>query len=212
MRFCKINIHISNVILYSHFRWLSYAEAVPADDVGCRRCVISAERRGWTKQNGGHELEAQNEVKKNVRGFRYKPKGDWFSFPKIRKHCFLCSCVSQRRARAMPTSYVIRLDGFRVPQSAEVRKKLFITFEIWIFILPKRMDSLQETSIHALEPHYGCSHFISCLLDCWQKAPSYPHCKAWRGQDHFLYYSDWIRLKEECHIHLGCLEGEYIAG
>ncbi len=31
---------------------------------------------------------------------------------------------------------------------------------------------------------------------------------AWRGQEHFLYNSEWICLKEEIHIHLGCFEGE----
>ncbi len=45
--------------------------------------------------------------------------------------------------------------------------------------------------------YYRCTHFISHLLDCWQNAPAYPHCKAWRGQDNFLCNSDWIRLKEE---------------
>ncbi len=48
-------------------------------------------------------------IKKNVRGFRYKPRGDWFSFAKVRKlcfFCFLCSCkqtgetsISQRSMR-----------------------------------------------------------------------------------------------------------------
>ncbi len=36
------------------------AEAVQADDVGRGHCVISDERRERTKQNAGHELEAQN--------------------------------------------------------------------------------------------------------------------------------------------------------
>ncbi len=31
-------------------------------------------------------------------------------------------------------------------------RKVFITFEIWIFVLQKRMDSLQEVFIHAPEP------------------------------------------------------------
>ncbi len=36
-------------------------EAVPADDVGRRRCMISDKCRERTKQNAGHELEVQNE-------------------------------------------------------------------------------------------------------------------------------------------------------
>ncbi len=51
MRFCKIDIHISN----------KYAKAVQADDVGHQRCVISDERGERTKQYASHELEAQNE-------------------------------------------------------------------------------------------------------------------------------------------------------
>ncbi len=69
-------------------------------------------------------------VKKNVGGFRYKPRGDWFSFAKVRKLCFLCSCkqtcetsISQRRARATHTSYVIHRNGFHIWQIAEVREK-----------------------------------------------------------------------------------------
>ncbi len=52
-------------------------------------------------------------------------------------------------------------------------KKVFITYEIWIFILQKRMDSLQEAFIHPPEP---CeARFItderSLLLT---KTPAYP--------------------------------------
>ncbi len=28
-----------------------------------------------------------------------------------------------------------------------------------------------------------------------------PHWKTWRGQDNFLYNSDWIHLKEETHTY-----------
>ncbi len=45
----------------SHFIYLSYTQAVPADDVGRRRCVISDERGERTKPNTGHELEVQTE-------------------------------------------------------------------------------------------------------------------------------------------------------
>ncbi len=50
-----------------------------------------------------------------------------------------------------PTSYIIRRNGFHLPQLDEVRE-LFITFEIWIFFLQKRMDSPQEAFIHLPEP------------------------------------------------------------
>ncbi len=35
-------------------------------------------------------------------------------------------------------------------------RKVFITFEIWIFLLQKRMDSLQEAFIHPPEPCEAC--------------------------------------------------------
>ncbi len=35
-------------------------------------------------------------------------------------------------------------------------RKVFITFEIWIFFLQKRMDSLQEAFIHPPEPCEAC--------------------------------------------------------
>ncbi len=120
--------------------------------------------------------------------FRYKPGGDWFSFAKVRKLCFLCSCK----------------------QSVKVFQKVFITFEIWIFFLQKCTNSLQEAFIHAPEP---CeARFIMdarTLFDVfWTVEQNHCNDNAWNSQDNFLYNSDWIRLKEESHIHLGCLEGE----
>ncbi len=90
---------------------------------------------------------------------------------------------------------------------------MFITFEIWIFFLQKRMDSLQEAFIHPTELcdarfFNGCAHFYFTSSGLLTKSTRLHHCKAWRGQDNFLYNSDWIRLKEESHIHLGCFEGE----
>ncbi len=85
-------------------------------------------------------------------------------------------------------------------------------FEIWIFLLQKRMDLLQEAFIHTLEPCEAC--FIMDVRTLFHvfwtvdKTPAYPHCKAWSSQHNFWYNSDWIRLKEESHIHLGCFEGE----
>ncbi len=84
-------------------------------------------------------------------------------------------------------------------------RKVFIT-------LQKRIDSLQEAYIHPPEP---CDvRFImdghALLTFCGQLKKTPTHCndKVWKTKDNFLYNSDWIRLKEESHIHLGCLEGE----
>ncbi len=62
----------------------------PADDVECRRSLrkLRRDEHGSTEEtavngdNKGHELEVQKFVfvKINVRGFQYKPRGDWFSF------------------------------------------------------------------------------------------------------------------------------------
>ncbi len=99
-------------------RWLvTNAEARRRDSKTKRRSRIRSTKRGF--------------VKKNVRGFRYKPRGDWFSFGKVRKLCFLCSCIqthktsiSQRRAwRIRPTSSA--RNGLLVWQSAEVRKSIY---------------------------------------------------------------------------------------
>ncbi len=68
--------------------------------------------------------------------------------------------------RGTRDAYVLRHPPERL-QRTTVRgseRKLFITFEIWIFFLQKRMDSLQEAFIHAPEP---CeAHFImdACAL------------------------------------------------
>ncbi len=54
MCFCKINIHISNVI--------NTVFSLPLTDGSRRRrCVISDKHGERTKQNAGQELEAQNE-------------------------------------------------------------------------------------------------------------------------------------------------------
>ncbi len=86
----------------------------------CRLLVMNVEarRRERTKQNAGREISTkQGFLNKNVRGFRYKPRENWFSFAKVRKRCFLCFCketlVFSRLtfACATHTSYVIRQKG-----------------------------------------------------------------------------------------------------
>ncbi len=102
----------------------------------CR--ILDRER---TKQNAGHELEAQKRgfVKKNVGGFRYKPRGDRFSFGKVRKLCFLCSWKQTlffarfTRSCAAPASYVIHRKGslswMCIRQIAEVTQNCLYRFK-----------------------------------------------------------------------------------
>ncbi len=85
-------------------------------------------------------------------------------------------------------------------------------FEIWIFILQKRMDWLQWAFIHPSEPCEDC--FITVRVLYFKSSEQDPAntclvpLYAWRGQNNFLYNTDWIRLKEESHIQIGCFEGE----
>ncbi len=127
-------------------------------------------RDNKTKRQSRIRSTNQGFVKKNVGGFHYKPRGDWFSFAKVRKLCFLCSCkqtretsISQRRTRC---AYFLRHPPERLPRTTVSRseRKVFITFEIWIFFLQKRMDSLQEAFIHPPEPCEGRFITDACAL------------------------------------------------
>ncbi len=121
--------------------------AVPADDVGRRRCVISDERWERTKRRSRIRSTKQGFVKKNVRGFRYKPRGDWFSFGKVRKLCFLCSYKQMlffarlTHTCAAPVSYVICRKGSllwtRIRQIAEVAQNCLYRFENIFFFFYK---------------------------------------------------------------------------
>ncbi len=50
------------------------------------------QRESKTKRRSRVRSTKWGFVKKKVGGFRYKPRGDWSSFAKVRKLCFLCSC------------------------------------------------------------------------------------------------------------------------
>ncbi len=107
-------------------------------------------------------------VKKNVGGFRYKPRGDWFSFAKAEN--FACFAPVNKLAsislRHVCCTYVLRHLLERLPHTT-VRwseREVFITFEIWIFFLQKRMDSLQEAFIHPPEPCKARFIMDACTL------------------------------------------------
>ncbi len=79
----------------------------------------------------------------------------------------------------MPTSYVIRRNGFRKRQSAEVRKKCLLRLKYGYFLT--KMHGLTTGGLYSSPGavwgtfYYGCAHFISRLLNCWQKTPAYPN-------------------------------------
>ncbi len=67
-------------------------------------------------------------------------------------------------------------------------RKVFIMFEIWIFILQKHMDSLQEDFIQPPEPceaRFIMGHTFFASSELLTKSTPYPHCKAWSCQDNF---------------------------
>ncbi len=115
----------------------------------CRLLVtnVEARRRERTKQNAGREISTkQGFLNKNVRGFQYKPRENWFSFGKVRKRCFLCFCketlVFARLtfACATHTSYVIRqkdsLSWTFVRQLMEVTQNYLYRYKyVYIYIL-----------------------------------------------------------------------------
>ncbi len=79
-------------------------------------------------------------LKKNVGGVRYKPRRDWFSFAKVRKLFFLCSCkqthetsISHRRVRCTYVLlYVICQNGLHVWQR-KWEKSVYTILKYWYF-------------------------------------------------------------------------------
>ncbi len=162
----------------------------PAYDVGVAWLVTNTEREqnqitSWIRS------KKQGFGKKNDEGFWYKPRGDWFSFAKVRNVGFLCSCkqpretsISQRR-----TSFIIYSNGLNVWQSAEVRKKCLLDLKhgyvcyknAWIRYR-RPLFTLRSHVRHVLLWIRALFFMYSGLLT---KSTPLPHCNAWRGQDNF---------------------------
>ncbi len=130
MRFCKKNIHIINFFLSLHY----------GEGTKCQSRIRST-KRGFVKKNAG--------------GFRYKPRGDWFSFGKVRKHCFLSSCKQTlflaRRACAAPA--VRPISSTRRQSLLNARTTVGESYTT-VYCLKKQkflqkfIDLLQEAFIH----------------------------------------------------------------
>ncbi len=58
--------------------------AIPVDEVGCMCRVISGEHEERTKQNAGHELEAQNEDLKRKMSEDFDISQEETSFPLLK--------------------------------------------------------------------------------------------------------------------------------
>ncbi len=130
-------------------------------------------------------------VKKNVRGFRYKPRGDWFSFAKVKKLCFLWSCnqtcdtsISQKW-RIRPTSSAG--NGLHVWQIPEVR--VYYVWNMDIFLT--KTHGFATGGLYSSPGavwgmfYHGCARFVLRLLDCWTETPADCNDNAWNSQDIF---------------------------
>ncbi len=90
--------------------------------------------------------------------FRYKPRGDWFSFAKVENLVSFAPVNKLVRLAylwgtcAAHTSYVIRWNGFRIWQLDEVREKCLLSLKYGYFSYNFFSHSLQEAFIHPPEP------------------------------------------------------------
>ncbi len=64
----------------------------------------------------------------------------------------------------MHTSYIVRPEQLPRMTDSGSERKVFITFEIWICFLQKRMDSLQEAFIHSPEQCNALFIMDGCTL------------------------------------------------
>ncbi len=132
--------------------------------------MIHDKRGERTKQNAGHKLKHKMRIcKENVGGFRYEPRGDWFSFAKVRKRSF--SEAHARRLRHPPE---------RFPSTTVSGSENLFNY-IWnMDIYLTKSHGFTTRGLYSPPGaawgmfYYGCSHFISRLLSCWQQTPSYP--------------------------------------
>ncbi len=111
----------------------------------CRWSVTNVDvqqREKKTKCRSRIRSTKQGFVKKNVGGFRYKPRGDWFSFAKVRKLCFLCSCKQMllfaRLTRTCVSGGIHRkgcISWMRIWQLAEVTQNCLYHLKYGLFFI-----------------------------------------------------------------------------
>ncbi len=170
MHFWRINIHISNIINTYFSLHLTVTGGSSVDDIMCILCDIRDKRGERTKAKHRSQIRSTKWgfVKENVGWFRYKPRGDWFCFAYVRKRCLFCVCewefsfshTTFPRGMHVTHTYYVILPGLLPLMAVRCsEREVIITFEIWIFSLQKRKDSLQGAFIHPPEP---CKrHFIT---------------------------------------------------
>ncbi len=206
MRFHKKNIHNSNLNTF-----LSLPVSVICGRMCCARLWdMLVSRVCLQEQRKQHFLTLAVSswlISKSSDIFLYKSSfcasNPWPAF------CFVLSPRSSLTTqRRLPPE---RLPLLTVRWS---EREVFIMFEIWIFIYLTKTHGFATGGLYSPPGavwgmfYYGCACFIWRLVDCWTETPADCIDNAWNSQDNFEFTSDWIRLKEESHIHLGCLEGE----
>ncbi len=165
MRFCKKNIHISNVINTFLSLPLTVIRARPSS-------------RWWrTYASHAHlwdmlvsQVCLQEQSFLTLAKENQSPLVLYWNPPKYKSSfCFVLSAFITNHA--MLTSYIIRRNAFHIRQSVEVRKSVYV----W------NINNMNKYIYKYSPPgavwgmfYYGCACFIWCLEDCWQKAPAYP--------------------------------------
>ncbi len=124
-----------------------------------------------------------------------------------------CASAFVTNLQRLHVAYVLRHppERFRLQQLAEVRKRCLYRFKYGYLsykntsIRYRGLYSLPGAVMHVLIWMDALYLTTFDLLNTISRPCRY---RAWKSQDNFEYNSDWIHLKEESHIHLGCLEGE----
>ncbi len=195
MRFCKKNIHISNL---NTFLSLHLTVKGGSRSGGWRRTLALRDSCRTQKKNKTKieriRSTKQGFVKKNVRGFWYKPRGDWFSFDKVWKLCFLCYCKQTRETsishshawRIRPTSSAGTASTYDSQQKLEIKCYYFWNMDIYL----TKMHGFVTGGLYSPPGavwgtfYYECVHYVTSS-ELLTKAPAYPHHKARKSQDNF---------------------------
>ncbi len=97
-------------------------------------------------------------------------------------------------------SYIIRPDHLARMTVSRSDKNASISHRRPLFTSPKPCETCFNIDARALFDYFWTVE--------QKHPPPTPILKLGRARNMFYYNSDWIRLKEESHIHLGCFEAE----
>ncbi len=150
-----------------------------------------------SRQKRNHKVDLGKFVQMYRAPFLYLPGAPNSLNPPLFVTCVLfCSLSAFVTNHATPTSYVIR-----VRQSAEVRKKCLLRLKYGYlsyknaWIRYRRPLFTPRSRVKDVLLQMRALYFMSSEL--LTKNTHLPHWKAWRGQDNFLYNSDWFVWKKK---------------